>query len=123
MVQVASSPNQTTGSNVDPKKGLADETNSAFNINKDFNIQTEWLQSKFEPSYTQVSGVNNEKVYRLSFWPMGYDYTFSGDGIPENPYTYHDKKIRPLTTQEKHENPKWRVWLNAGMVNDKKYTD
>ena len=116
------SPNQTTGSNVDPEKGLEDETNLASNINNlEVNIQTEWLQSKFEPSYTQVSGVSREKVYRLSFWPMGYYYTFSGDGSSENPYTYHDKKIRPLTTQEKHENPKWRVWLNAGMVNDKNY--
>lgn len=108
------SPNQTTGSNTDPEKGLEDETNSASNINNlEINIQTEWLLASFESAYTKVSSQYShlDGQYRLSFWPMAYDYTVSEEGEKIG------KTIRPLTTEEKHANPGWRIWLNAGMAN------
>jgi|14_taG_2_1085336.scaffolds.fasta_scaffold00178_13 hypothetical protein len=116
------SPNQTTGSNVDPGKGLEDEANSASNINNlKVNIQTEWLEPSFEPKYTKVQSTDPELdgQKRLSFWPMGLKRTYAtsarviGTG----------EQIRPLTTEEKAAHPEWRIWLNAGMVNPQNTED
>lgn len=100
----ALSPNQTTGSNTDPEKCLEDEANTANTIDNTLvNIQTEWLQASFEPDYTNVQSplqhLNGQK--RLSFWPAAFE----------------NGNIRQLTAEEKHNNPSWRIWLNAGMVN------